>query len=187
MTIEALQRTFRHRLLVIGAVHSLVTVCVLVGIVWLNVDRRDTLGEFDFQVVLVNAAMLSLLGGFLYFSRKAYVYLITDKFTRFAKDDLATQGSSVESRVQARVAGYTLYLWSRPFCSVVVGPLLLLAIMAGLTTLVEKSAAASLGLSTSGVYLVYFVSFIGGYSSSDLFDYFSTLGGRLVKRISLDR
>ena len=112
------------------------------------------------------------------------MYLITDKYSRIA-EEVDAGGAQNAERLATRLSGYVLYLSTRPIGSIVVGPLIVLAIMAGLTTLVNRESEKVVSISASGIYLVYFASFICGYSSSDLFDYFSALGGRLVRRIRL--
>jgi hypothetical protein len=178
--MSALEKSFRTRLVWIGIFHTIATVLVLVVLYTMNAGRIGSIALFDLERLLSNAALLSALGGLLYFSRKTYTYLITDKLGRVT-------GSGVEEKVQTQITGYTLYLCTRPVGAIVVGPLIVLAVLAGLTTLVARSGTASVAISEPGMYLIYFVSFIGGYSSSDLFDYFSALGSRLIKRINLNK
>ena len=88
-------------------------------------------------------------------------------------------------RVRSVVIGYYIYLSTRPIAGLIIGPLLLMAVLAGLTTFTKPSIGVEVSVSAAGIYLIYVVSFIGGYSSSDLFDYFSSLGAKLISKIDI--
>jgi len=136
--------------------------------------------------MVLNAGLLGLTGSLLYFSRKVYSYLISDKFARILNQDSPGRvaGEFTED-IRTRLWGYYYYLGVRPLAGVVIGPLITLFVMAGLATFANASAGCELGVSKAGNYVVYVVSFLGGYSSSDLFDYFSVLGARAIKRLDI--
>jgi hypothetical protein len=136
------------------------------------------------ETVIINAALLGFLGSLLYFSRKVYVYLITDKFHRVMHEQGLAQpvGGEDVQRFRNALIGYYVYLSLRPMAGFVIGPLLLMALYAGLTTLSVPATGAEVAISSAGAYLVYFVSFVGGYSSSIMFDTMSELGRKLLRR-----
>ena len=135
----------------------------------------------------LNSALLGSLGSLLYFSRKAYVYLITDKVGRLhteaLKATVPAETPSVDTAldiVSAKINGYILYLFMRPLAGVVIGPLLVMTILAGLSTIGRGEVAPS-AISPTGVILVLVFSFIAGYKSSDMFDHFSKMGTKLIR------
>lgn len=160
-------------------------------ILWLlyqfNLKGNEGILPTSNKMIMINASLLGFLGSLLYFSRKVYSYLITDKFHRLMQDQEKTTASKDDDldRFKSIVMGYYIYLSTRPIAGFVIGPLLLMFVLAGLTTFFKPIPGAEVAISTAGVYLIYVVSFIGGYSSSDLFDYFSNLGGRLISKLDV--
>jgi hypothetical protein len=67
----------------------------------------------------------------------------------------------------------------------VIGPLLLLVVLAGLTTFSTTASGSEVTVSIAEACLIYFISFVGGYSSSDMFDYLSILGGKLAEKLQI--
>ena len=135
-----------------------------------------------------NSALLGAVGSLLYFSRKAYVYLITDKVGRLhmeasnsVRNSEITTADETLDIVAAKINGYILYLFMRPLAGVVIGPLLVMTILAGLSTIGRGEVAPS-AISPNGIILVLIFSFVAGYKSSDMFDHFSKMGGRLIRK-----
>lgn len=131
----------------------------------------------------LNSALLGALGSLLYFSRKAYVYLITDKVGRLHAAALAEPKTDDEAIAvtAAKISGYILYLFMRPLAGVVIGPLLVMTILAGLSTIGRGDVSPS-AISPTGIILVLVLSFVAGYKSSDMFDHFSKMGTKLIRR-----
>jgi len=134
----------------------------------------------------LNSALLGSLGSLLYFSRKAYVYLITDKVGRLHTEALKAAAPaeipSVDTAldvISAKINGYILYLFMRPLAGVVIGPLLVMTILAGLST-VGRGEVSPSAISPTGIILVLVLSFVAGYKSSDMFDHFSKMGTKLI-------
>jgi hypothetical protein len=178
----------------IGLYHALLTLVVMLALYLTNVSDAATLSFSDGDRHLwINAAMLGFLGSLLYFSRKTYVYLITDKLYRLeaeATKDTQASGNSLgatkDERYRTRLIGYYVYLIIRPFAGIAIGPMSAMIILGGLTTLSKNSSVSGSALSQTGIYVVYLFSFVGGYTSSDMFDYLSKLGGRLVAKAKFD-
>jgi hypothetical protein len=126
-------------------------------------------------------ALFALIGNAVYFSRKCYVYLISDKF-----GNLLDRGSGEQNdvnRLRRKITGYYLYLIFRPITGMVIGPILyLLVISGGLITFVATKDGESIGLSAGGRYVMCAVSFLAGHASSDVFDYFSWLAAKRIRK-----
>lgn len=137
----------------------------------------------DFRV-LVYCALFGLLGSLIYFSRKCYVYLITNKLGKLLRqmEQDAPSGATAIDEVRAAFLGYYLYLLVRPFAGVVIGPVLYMLAVSGLATFggTSSSAADPPAVSRAGRYVLYSLSFLGGHASSDMFDYFTWLAKRLI-------
>lgn len=146
----------------------------------------------DVHRLWTDAVLFGFLGSLLNFSRKAYVYLITDKLWRIGDDiDANLSKGSVthelsEEIFRTRLTGYYLYLATRPFGGLVIGPLVTMLILGGLTTLGKSGPHDATALSPAGIYLIYLFSFVGGYTSSDMFDYLSKAGGSLLARTKVE-
>lgn len=183
--ISQMYQSFRRVLILIGVVHLLLVIVAL----WLLYGVKANVIDLPTsnKVLVINVSLLSFVGSLLYFSRKVYSYLITDKFGRVMLDHKITTGHNDDElhRLKSAVAGYYVYLSTRPLAGFVIGPLLLMFVLGGLTTLSKRAPGSEVAISTAGIYLIYVVSFIGGYSSSDLFDYFSNLGGKLIRNLDL--
>lgn len=185
-SFSEIYRSSRKSLVLIGMAH----VVLVLGTLWLIVELNLRLGQglslSNNKMIMVNASLLGFLGSLLYFSRKVYVYLITDKFRRLMqeKEGRGNNDNNVD-KFRTQIIGYYIYLSTRPVAGLIIGPLLLMFVLAGLTTFSRASTECEVGVSTAGIYSIYVVSFIGGYSSSDLFDYFSNLGGRLISKLDM--
>jgi hypothetical protein len=147
----------------------------------------SVLAAQDTGTFWVSTALIGFSGSLLYFSRKTYVYLMTNKISRIKSElevgDAATlSDASTEERYRARLTGYYVYLAVRPVGGLAIGPLVTMIILGGLTTLSKTANLNASALSAAGVYIVYVFSFIGGYISSDLFDYLSRTGGRILTK-----
>jgi hypothetical protein len=147
-------------------------------------------GERNFWV---NVALLGFIGSLLYFSRKIYVYLIANKIFRIESEinrDVEQSSDGAEDirigRFQSRLAGYYLYLAARPIGGLAIGPIIAMIILSGLTTLSKNATITGSQLSSAGIYIIYVFSFVGGYTSSDMFDYLSKAGGRLFAKTKLE-
>jgi hypothetical protein len=178
----------------IGAVRWLVAIIVIhsgfllasgLFLFWVNSEDQ---GHANVPVLWINVCFAGFIGSLLYFSRKAYVYLITGKVERIVAA-LTTDNSlgplldssvPLEERLRSRLIGYYVYLIARPLGGFAIGPLVTMAILGGLLTLSRSATASSATLSNAGIYIVIVVAFIGGYTSSDLFDYLSKLSARLM-------
>lgn len=183
---ELCQRS-RRCLVLIGLGHTILVIVTLWALYGLNLKNDAGDLTSSNRAIMVNASLLGFLGSLLYFGRKVYIYLITDKFRRVLQDRGITMPNSDEDldKLQSVITGYYIYLSIRPIAGFVVGPLLLMAVLAGLTTLSNPFHGSEITMSTAGMYLIYVLSFIGGYSSSDLFDYFSALGSKLVSKLDI--
>lgn len=167
--------------------HTALAVACIVGLVRVNAPGilPDPTSVTASQLWL-NSSLLSSLGSLLYFSRKAYVYMITDKVGRLhteaLKAALSAEAQSVDTAldaISAKINGYVLYLFMRPLAGVVIGPMLVMTILAGLSTIGRGEVAPS-AISPTGNVLVLVLSFVAGYKSSDMFDHFSRMGTKLI-------
>ena len=187
---EEIQQTCaiaRKVFVAIGCIHLVLLVgCLL--LVWQHYLDVIFLHTDDRLLIAQTTAIVSLIGGLLYFSRKVYSYLISDKLGRLAREfskESAGDENALHSSIKNSVMGYYFYLGTRPIASVVVGPILLLLVMGGMTTFSKTGTDTE--FSHAGTILVFALSFIGGYSSSNLFDFFSRLGDKLIDRMGLDQ
>jgi hypothetical protein len=64
----------------------------------------------------------------------------------------------------------------------VIGPLLVMIALAGLST-VGRSEVSATAISPTGFVLIMVLSFVGGYKSSDMFDQFSRMGAKLIRKV----
>jgi hypothetical protein len=186
-TIADARAQFSRWLVLIGLAHSLTALVVLLTIYWTNVPFDSFLERTGIGALLVNCALIGFLGSLLYFGRKCYLYLITDKFDRSIRPNRIREGDGdgPQDLVSSRVAGYCLYLATRQLAGLVIGPLIALVIVGGLVTLGAPSSSREPALSRAGTMIVYAVSFLGGYSSSDLFDYVAKMGAKLIRRMRI--
>jgi hypothetical protein len=181
-------------LVTIGFYHAVMTLVVMRELYMINLTDAGTFSFGDGERNLwANSGLLGLLGSLLFFSRKTYVYLITNKLIRIEDEveaDARKRGhdANVDKIVlyQARLIGYYLYLIVRPLGGAAIGPLTAMIILGGLSTLSKTSSANAGTLSAAGIYIIYLFSFIGGYTSSDMFDYLSKAGSRFVAKAKLD-
>lgn len=163
---------------------------ILVVTLWIVYKLNLTTTETSLpstNKIIINASLLGFVGSLLYFSRKVYLYLITNKLHRIAKElKIDPDSGTQETESFKSVAiGYYIYLSTRPLAGFVIGPILVMFVLAGLTTLSRSPDGSEMTLSKAGIYLIYVVSFLGGYSSSDLFDYFSNLGKKLIGKLDV--
>lgn len=191
--VTAVYRRGRRVLIVLGAMHMVLAGSSCGLFFWMNLNPGETFDQESMGYVMLNSAVIGLVGSLLYFSRKSYVYLITDKFGRI----IVENGFGIEAVEEGTVrfidldkyktilSGYYLYLAARPWAGVVIGPVLTMIVLAGLTTFSTFEADGGVVLSEAGTYLLYVFSFVGGYSSSEPFDYFSKLAGNLIERIEI--
>ena len=175
-----------------GACHMVLFFICILGLYYINFPSGDNLlhprvnSEF-----WKNGSLLGATGSALYFSRKAYVYLITDRVVslqRRATEEIDSRAEGREKFVirstENRIYGYIMYLTLRPFGGFVIGPLVSMIILAGINTFGSSNVSNAGDISSRGIYLIYVFSFIGGYTSSDMFDYFSRLGSRFSRNTS---
>jgi hypothetical protein len=180
--------TFRSSiwLVLIGVAHTGLVLTSIYCIYRINISEAGLPSFGDTQQTLwVNTALFGFIGSLLFFGRKAYVYLITDKFCRVEADILAERGvdpALVEGRLRSRTIGYYMYLSLRPLGGIVIGPIVAMLILSGLTTLTKSAAMNASSLSPAGLFLIYLFSVVGGYTSSDMFDYLSKIGSRLKSK-----
>lgn len=180
-------RKWRRNLVLIGLGHTILVVTTLWFLFRLNLESGLSQGPVPNRAAMINSSLLGFLGSLFYFGRKVYVYLITDKIRRFMQAQGLTEdlGNEALERLRGGVAGYYIYLSTRPLAGLVIGPLLLMAVLAGLTTFSVTTSPAELRVSAAGACLIYFISFVGGYSSSDLFDYLASLGAKLAQKLQI--
>lgn len=186
-SLSEIYRSYRRSLIIIGITHILLVVLTLWVLYELNLKGDGADFDLSSKMIIINASLLGFLGSLLYFSRKIYSYLISDKFHRVLQDKgvSTTDADSDIDKVKSIVSGYYIYLSTRPIAGFVIGPLLLMSVLAGFTTFYKPTSGTQPAMSTSGIYLIYIVSFIGGYSSSDIFDYLSNLGKKIISNIDL--
>lgn len=131
--------------------------------------------------VIFNSSLFGFAGCLIYFSRKSYVYLITNKFFKIVCD--ITMNKETDDYVISNIIyGYYLYLTLRPFVGLIIGPIIYMLVLTGLITFMKASISMDTELSRSGRYIIYFLSFIGGHASSDILDYFSKLAKKIVEK-----
>jgi hypothetical protein len=180
--------TFRSSiwLVLIGVAHTGLMLTSIYCIYRINISEAGLPSFGDtHQTLWVNTALFGFIGSLLFFGRKAYVYLITDKFFRVEADIVAERGVApalVEGRLRSRTIGYYMYLSLRPLGGIVIGPIVAMLILGGLTTLTKSAAMNASSLSPAGLFLIYLFSVVGGYTSSDMFDYLSKIGSRLTSK-----
>jgi hypothetical protein len=184
--MDALQRRAVIYLIALIVLHTglLLLSGYLLYSINLSSPQSLPIGEVN-QSLWINTGLIGFSGSLLYFSRKIYVYLITNKIFRIqseAEAETELPSTDKESRYRARLIGYYLYLAIRPLGGLAIGPLVTMIILGGITTLSKTASLSSAALSPAGVFIVYVFSFIGGYTSSDLFDYLSKAGGRLLTK-----
>jgi hypothetical protein len=188
LSLDSIQNRAVYVLLAIGAYQMLLFLASGCALYEVNMDRwlLSRGGEVA-SALWVNASLIGFSGSLLYFARKTYVYLITNKVWRIGRE-ATTEGnavfgeSSAEARYRARLLGYYVYLLGRPFGGLAIGPLVAMIILGGLTSLSKAGSLSVSALSEAGAFTVYVFSFIGGYISSDLFDYLSRAGSRLLAK-----
>jgi hypothetical protein len=185
------QRT-RLALVSIGGFHILMGLAAGAVLYWFNVVESGREGEPSTLEVIINSSLIGFVGSLLYFSRKVYAYLITDRFGRLIKlrastvEDTENGAGTMDVETFNTIAmGYYIYLSTRPLAGLAIGPIMMFLVRGGLITFGDSAGGETVELSVAGGYLVYVAAFVGGYSSSDLFDYFSNFGGRLMKRIDI--
>ncbi len=164
----------------ITAILTVQVICMLLIMVALVALNTGVVAVFSGQIrTVVNSALLGYLGTLVFFSRKCYVYLITNKFLRMIEENQKNWSDSLPA-ILSTVRGYYLYLLFRPLVGLVIGPVLYMFFLCGLITFMNAPATSSTDLSRSGTYLIYVISFVGGHASSDLLDRFSRLAKKMV-------
>jgi hypothetical protein len=186
--MEKARRRGTRWLVCIGVYHLILLITV--GYLLFRINLTDSglpaFGNGGYTL-WANVALLGCIGSLLYFSRKTYVYLIAGKLWKIDEElitelhNLPSSESERLERYRAKLAGYYLYLITRPFGGLAIGPLITMVILGGLTTLTKDGKLNGATLSLAGEYLVYTFAFAGGYASSDFFDYVSTLVGRVLE------
>jgi hypothetical protein len=168
-------RTVLISILIYHAVLFAISV-FLIARLWVAPDAADEPRMFFMT------GLFALLGNVIYFSRKCYVYLITDKFVKLA--DGTSPGASASSDHLSRVlTGYYLYLIFRPISGIAIGPILyMLVVSGGLITFAGVHVGNSITLSVGGKYLICAASFLAGHASSDMFDYFSWVAASRIRK-----
>jgi len=170
------KRRFNRTLTLISVAHSAFSVLTILLIAIVNLRLLPASLSSDNAVFWITVSLIGLVGAFLHFSRKCYVYQITNKYDKIA----AADGSAND--VNSRVSGYYLYLWTRPLAGLSVGPITTMVILGGLSTISKTTGEGGLSnLSEAGHYVVYLGAFVGGYTSSDLFDALSKFGSSALK------
>jgi len=129
------------------------------------------------------SSLLSFAGCLIYFSRKDYVYLITNKVGRVLASirPESAPGLVVET-FRSAATGYYCYLLFRPFAGALIGPVLYMIVVSGLVTFGRESMIPEAGVSQAGKYLLFTLSFLGGHAASDIYDYFSWLAKASVAK-----
>lgn len=127
-------------------------------------------------VIIINSCLLGFIGCVIYFSRKSYVYLITNKLSKTVQNE-----ASIDC-ARSTLIGYYLYLIFRPFVGLVIGLLFFMLISTGIVSFMKSAINLETDISTSGKYFIYILSFLAGHTSSDMFDYFS----KVAKKITLN-
>lgn len=156
------------------------TILLLLSCVFLLIFNATKLIVFNApSYVVINAALFGFTGSLVYFSRKSYVYLITNKFSKIISNDSMNEKKD-DNAILSTITGYYLYLVFRPFVGLIIGPLIYMLVLTGLTTFINISVPIGTELSRSGMFLIYFLSFVGGHASSDILDYFSKLAKKIV-------
>ncbi|WP_299927811.1 hypothetical protein [uncultured Pelagimonas sp.] len=165
------KKKFNRNLSIICIFHSLMCIFTICLIAAANLRLIPIPISTDAAVFWFTVSLIGLVGAFLHFCRKCYTYQINDKYSKL--EDLSDDDSALESRV----SGYYLYLCTRPLAGLSIGPVTTMIILGGLSGI--SSAAGESGLSSlseAGFYLIYLSSFVGGYTSSDIFDALSKFG-----------
>ena len=151
-------RSYRVGLILIGIAHPIILIITLWALYELNLfpDKSE---QPSVNEIIINASLLGFVGSLLYFSRKVYLYLITQKLHRVAKDLKVVTGGGEQDCEQFKgiVHGYYLYLATRPLAGLVIGPILVMFLLAGLTTLSSVNGSEMV-LSRAGIYLIYVFS-----------------------------
>lgn len=126
--------------------------------------------------IMLNSSLFGFVGCVIYFSRKSYVYLITNKLSKSIENECNVDCA------RSTLVGYYLYLIFRPFVGLVIGLLFFMLISTGIVTFMKSAINIETDISTSGKYFIYILSFLGGHTSSDMLDYFS----KVAKKITLN-
>ena len=166
---------FNANLTKIAVLHSILSIVamVLVGVVNIRLGFLSLLS--DAAIFWITASLIGLVGAFLNFSRKSYVYQITAKYDRIAND---TEDSS---SIPSKISGYYVYLIFRPSAGLTVGPITAMIMLGGLSAISKVSGETGLSsLSETGHYVIYLGAFVGGYTSSELFDALSKFGSKII-------
>ncbi len=165
-TVIILRRIFIFQILLL-----LFSLVVLAGINLFPSQLPPKLG------IMINSSLFGFIGCVIYFSRKSYVYLITNKLSK------TIQNESIVNCARSTLVGYYLYLIFRPFVGLVIGLLFFMLISTGLVTFMKSAVNLETDISTSGKYFIYILSFLGGHTSSDMLDYFSKVAKKIAIKI----
>ncbi len=152
---------------------TLILICSI-GLALYNLGIISWLSAYD---VIINSALFGEFGTLVYFSRKTYVYLITNKFFSVS---CAVADGNIEC-IKGAFRGYYLYLMFRPIVGIIIGPLMYMLVIAGLISFMKMHVTID-QMSLSGKAFIYIISFLGGHTSSDLFDRFSKLAKEVMIR-----
>jgi len=177
--IEEQVNASRRWLIRIGCLHAalLLSNCGIIYVIgalnWPNVQAHIR--------PLLISALFGLLGSTLYFSRKCYVYLITNKLAKVIRENRKQEGG--ETDANNVLCGYYMYLILRPIAGIAIGPILYMLAATSVITIAGKSVGSDSDISQSGRYLIYTFAFLGGHAASDMFDYFSWMArSRLTRK-----
>lgn len=181
--MSSLRMKVTRNLVLIGILHTILLVTT--GVVIYRINEAQLSGQaVPSGELWANVALFGFIGSLLYFSRKVYTYLMTDKVGRVVSD-LAVKGG--DDAVDAAMVGYYWYLAVRPLVGLAIGPLVTFIVLGGLNTIAKAETAGSLALSDAGICAIYVLTFVGGYTASDLLDGLSRIGGRLIISARADR
>lgn len=174
--IDEILLNSKKKLTIIFIAQTLMLLITILLLFLLNIGIIKLVPKPFFPIV--NSAFFGFIGSLIYFSRKSYVYLITNKFKKII-DENKDGGNQTINSIKNIARGYYLYLFFRPFVGIVIGPILYMLALTGLITLIKSSVNENETISQSGRYLIYILSFVGGHSSSDILDKFSKFASQI--------
>ena len=177
MTSPDYSISFRKSLIRICLLHSILFFGTAVVLAAVFLEAKSFTDLEAVEKFWVSIVLFGFAGALLYFSRKCYVYIITDKYKRILADS-----DNKDSSAREKAMGYYAYLTLRPFGGIAIGPVAAMLILGGLSTLSKNDGGQGVAnLSDAGRYLIMLAAFVGGYTSSDLFDALSTFGKNALK------
>lgn len=170
------RQKFNSSLTRICVLHTVLFVLVVGVICAANLKLFPPPLDQKTPVFWMTVGLAGLVGALLYFARKCYVYQINDKYDRIS------EGTSDEQVIGARIGGYYLYLITRPLAGIAVGPIAAMIVMGGISTIGRHtSVTGPQSVSDVGIYIILLAAFVGGYTSSDLFDGLANFGKSVLR------